>query len=109
MAKRIADDIASSRRVRGVQAAVIPPASDRVITAGMYARSSEEVYISTAMLERGKTTLDSTLHEMAHHNSGAEDGDTAHSTELARIGGLVVESVASKKYDDIIGKPAFRW
>ncbi len=109
LAKRIADDVASRRKVRGVRAASIPPASDRVRTAGMYARGAEEIYISTDMLERGKTAVDSTLHEMAHHNSGAEDGNIAHSTELTRLGGLVVGRVAGKKYDDIIGRPEFRW
>ncbi len=78
-------------------------------TAGMYARGAEEIYISADMLERGKTAVDSTIHEMAHHNSGAEDGNIAHSTELSRLGGLVVGRVASKKYDDIIGRPEFRW
>lgn len=109
LAKRIADDVASRRRVRGVRAASIPPASDRVRTAGMYSRGGEEIYISADMLARGKTAVDSTLHEMAHHNSGAEDGNMAHSTELSRLGGLVVEKVASRKYDDIIGSPDFRW
>ena len=75
----------------------------------MYARGSEEIYISADMLERGRTAVDSTLHEMAHHNSGVEDGNMAHGIELSRIGGLVVERVASRKYDDIIGRPEFIW
>lgn len=108
LARQIADDAARYRKVRGVHAAIIPPASDRVRTAGMYART-EEIFISGEMLERAKNTVDTTIHELAHHTTGAGDAEEAHNAEVSRIGGLVVASVANENYDDIIRKPDFQW
>jgi len=60
-------------KVRAVHAAIIPPASDRVRTAGMYSRATEEIFIDLSQLERARQTVDTVIHELAHHTSGAED------------------------------------
>jgi hypothetical protein len=109
LARAIVYDVARHRRVGGVHAAIIPPASDRVRTAGLYGRSTEEIFIAADQLTRGRTAVDTTIHELAHHTTGAEDGEEAHNKELSRLGGKVVELTALKNYDDIIGKPSFQW
>ena len=109
LARAIAADVARHRKVGGVRAAIIPPASDRVRTAGMYGRGTEEIFISADMLDRGRSTVDTTIHELAHHTTGAEDAEEAHNAELSRLGGLIVERVANENYDDIIRQPDFSW
>ncbi|GAJ13120.1 unnamed protein product [marine sediment metagenome] len=95
--------------VRGVHAAIIPPASDRVRTAGMYSRTTEEVFISADQLEHGRTTVDTVIHEIAHHTSGAEDGEEPHNREMTQIAGQVVEATARGYFDDYLADPNFRW
>lgn len=93
----------------GVHAAIIPPASDRVRTAGMYGRTTEEVFISSDQLEHGRTTVDTVIHEIAHHTSGAEDGEEAHNAEMTRIAGQVVEATAKGHFDELLADPNFVW
>lgn len=100
LAREISND-ATPKRVR-IYAAIIPPASDRVKTAGVYSRAREEIYISPEQLERGKTTIDTILHEMAHNTSGAEDGEDAHNREISRLGELTVSRTSSGRYDAFI-------
>jgi len=109
LARKIVSGIARIRPVKGVHAAIIPPASDRVRTAGMYSRTTEEIYISSDMLDSGRNTVDTTIHELAHHTSGAEDGEEAHNAEMPRLAALVVGEASFRAYDDIIGLPDFRW
>ncbi len=73
-----------------VYAANIPAASDRVKTAGMYSRSTREIYISPEQLERGREAVNTAIHELAHHTSGAEDGEIAHAAEISKLANQVV-------------------
>ncbi|KKL18012.1 hypothetical protein LCGC14_2479780, partial [marine sediment metagenome] len=109
LAREIASQTAGDQTIRGIHAAIIPPASDRVRTAGMYGRTTQEVFISTEQLDKARDTVDTTVHEVAHHTSGAEDGEEAHNRELTRVAGLVVLLTAQRAFDQIIGKPPFRW
>lgn len=109
LARHITSDLSRNRPVRGVHAAIIPPASDRVCTAGLYGRSTEEIFIAGDQLHRARTAVDTTIHELAHHTTGAEDGEEAHNSELSRLGGLVVKLTAQRNYDNIIGNPSFDW
>ena len=95
--------------VRGVHAAIIPPASDRVRTAGMYGRTPQEVYISADHLQHGRSTVDTAIHELAHHTTGAEDGEEAHNAEMTRLAGQVVEATAKGYFDNLIKAPDFGW
>jgi len=95
--------------VRGVHAAIIPPASDRVRTAGMYTRTTKEVFVSADQLEHGRTTVDTVIHEIAHHTSGAEDGEEAHNKEMTKIAGQVVEATARGYFDDYLKLSSFSW
>ena len=86
-----------------VHAAIIPPASDRVRTAGMYSRATEEIYIGLDQLDLGSRTVDTVVHELAHHTSGAEDLEEAHSAHMARIAATAVELTHRGKFDELMG------
>jgi hypothetical protein len=105
LARAIVDEVTpriTSRTVRAVHAAVIPPASDRVRTAGMYSRTTEEIYIDLNTLERGSSTVDATIHELAHHTSGAEDLEERHSAHMTMIAATVVEVTHRGKFDELM-------
>ena len=91
-----------------VYAANIPPASDRVRTVGMYSRSTGEIFISPGQLERGREAVSTAIHELAHHTSGAEDGDTVHSSEISKIADQVVVAAKRGDYDKYLAG-AFSW
>ena len=111
LARAIADRLTHwmFRPVKGVHAAIIPPASDRVRTAGMYGRTTEEVFISSDQLEHGRTMVDTVIHEIAHHTSGAEDGEDAHNAEMTRVAGEVVQATARAFFDEPLGDTNFQW
>jgi hypothetical protein len=111
LARAIADKVCRIKPVSGVHAAIIPPASDRVRTAGMYSRTTREVYIGSDQLERGQTTVDTVIHELAHHTSGAEDLEEGHSQTMTLIAARVVELAAKGEFDDLIKEEAahFTW
>lgn len=90
-------------------AAIIPPASDRARTAGMYSRTFKEIYISLEQLDRGSTTIDTAIHEIAHHTSGSEDLEVGHADAMTKIAAKVVQYVYSGEYDYIIKNPDFTW
>ncbi len=90
-----------------VHVAVIPPASDRVRTAGMYSTDTGEVYISLEMMEHGKTMIDTLVHELAHHrqyrNTGeAADLTPAHAESMTYIAAEVVKVIANGELDDLL-------
>ncbi len=86
--------------IAGVHAAIIPPASDRVRTAGMYSRTTQEVYIASDQLEQGRNTIDTVIHEIAHHTSGAEDLEEGHSQAMTYVAARVVELTAARTFDE---------
>jgi len=102
LARAIADEIAPYRKVGGVYAAIIPPASDRVRTAGMYNRTTQEIFIASDQLEQGRSTIDTVIHELAHHSSGAEDLEREHSADMTRIAAKVVEMTSYGKFDELM-------
>ena len=100
---RLARAIAARFRhppIAGVHAAIIPPASDRMRTAGLYGRTTQEVFIATDQLERARWTVDTVVHEIAHHTSGAEDGEEAHNAAMTEVAARVVEFTATRVFDE---------
>ena len=57
----------------GIFAAIIPPASERTRTAGLYSRQLKTIYIALEQLGSFRNTVDTLTHELAHHTSQAED------------------------------------
>ncbi len=101
LARSVAGQVTSSP-VAGVYAAIIPPASDRVRTAGMYSRTTEEIFIASDQLEHAQNTIDTLIHEIAHHVSGAEDLEQGHSEAMTKIAARVVEKTAERAFDDVL-------
>ena len=102
---KLAREIASKwpyQPVSGVHAAIIPPASDRVRTAGMYNRVTEEIYIATDQLEHAGNMVDVVIHELAHHLSGAEDLEKGHTEWMTAVAARVVHLTAAREFDDIL-------
>ncbi len=102
LARAIVDGVCRTSRVSAVHAAIIPPASDRVRTAGMYGRTTQEIFIASDQLERARTTIDTVVHEIAHHTSGAEDLEQAHSAAMTQVAARVVEETAGGKFDELL-------
>jgi hypothetical protein len=102
LARAVTDEVCRIRKVSAVHAAIIPPASDRVRTAGMYSRTTQEIYIASDQLERGRSTVDTVVHEIAHHTSGAEDLEEAHSAAMTQVAARVVEETARGTFDDLL-------
>jgi hypothetical protein len=91
----------------GVHVAIIPPASDRVRTAGMYSTTVGEVYISQEMMERTRSMVDTLVHELAHHRQyrtmgEAEDLTPSHAESMTRIAAEVVRIIAGGELDDLL-------
>ena len=102
LARAIAQDATPYNPVAGVHAAIIPPASDRVRTAGMYSRITKEIFISSDQLERAGSTVDTVIHEIAHHTSGAEDLEERHAAAMTQIAAKVVKDTAAGNFDDLL-------
>ncbi len=109
LARAITDELYFSSPPGGISGAIIPPASDRVRTAGLYSRTTQEIFIAVDQLNHGVSTIDTLVHELAHHSSEAEDGIPAHYEEISRLAGIVVRNVSNKHYDSLIADPNFKW
>lgn len=104
LARALAKEIFPFSPVSGVYAAIIPPASDRVRTAGMYGTTTNAIFISLDILFSGRNTVDTLIHEMAHHRqwrqSGeAEDLTTTHAEAMTFIASQVIKSLALGNFD----------
>ncbi len=90
-----------------VYVANIPPASDRVRTAGMYSPKTGEVYISSEMMARCRTMIDTLVHELAHHRQYiiyGEAGDLtpSHAECMTHIATNVVEITSKRELDNFL-------
>jgi hypothetical protein len=103
----LARAIATWFGVHKVYASIIPPASDRVRTAGLYDHALEEIILHLETLESGKRTVDAIIHELGHHRAYkkmgdiklAEDLQPAHSGAMTEVAARVVEMVADGRFD----------
>ena len=107
MARTIVDKL--SYGVQGVHAAIIPPASDRVRTAGLYGKTSRQIFLSPDKLVSGRDVIDVTVHEVAHFTSQADDGQPKHYEEISRLAGMVAKYTAEGAFDKYLEDPRFLW
>jgi len=99
--------------VSGVYAAIIPAASDRVRTAGMYGTTTQAVFLSLDQLARGRSTLDTLTHELAHHRQyratgQAEDLTPGHAEAMTYVAASIVELVAAGEFSDLLKEVIWR-
>ncbi len=88
----------------GVYAAIIPPASDRVRTAGLYSLTTREVYIDMVQMPRLHNVIDTLVHELAHHRQfrrtgEADDLTPAHMEAMQWVAADVVKITALNELD----------
>ncbi|AOV98875.1 hypothetical protein [Dehalococcoides mccartyi] len=102
LARAITKDVLPYGPVSGVLAAIIPAASDRVRTAGMYSRITQEIFIGADMLEHAQTTIDTVIHEIAHHTSGSDDLEERHAAAMTEVAAKVVKETAGGAFDDLL-------
>ncbi|MBU0777782.1 hypothetical protein KKF82_05950, partial [Patescibacteria group bacterium] len=102
LARAIADKAHTGKPVRGVFASLIPPASDRVRTAGMYGQNTQEIYIDLSQLDYGHKTVDTVIHELAHHTSGDEDLTESHANHMTRLASYVVSLTHEGRFDELM-------
>ena len=91
----------------GVYAAIIPPASDRVRTAGIYGTTTQAIYIGLEQLYGGRTAVDTLVHELGHHRQyrqtgEAEDLTPGHAEAMTFVAAKVVEEVAGGTFDALL-------
>jgi len=106
LSRAIAEDV-SSIPPGGIYAAVIPPASDKVRTAGLYGTRTGALYLSVDMLSRGRDAIDTHIHELGHHlqyiQSGeAEDLTPSHAQAMTNIADKVIKGLESGRYDKLL-------
>lgn len=90
-----------------VYAAIIPPASDKTRTAGLYDMETGEIMLSLETLELGRTTVDAMIHELGHHVAfirtkdpvKAEDLQPAHSDAMTYVATMVFHLAADGIFD----------
>ncbi len=107
LARKLASSVFAFSPPSGIHVAVIPAASDRVRTAGMYSTGTEEIYISLEMMARAKTMIDTLIHELAHHRQyrtrgEAEDLTPSHSEAMTYIAAEVVRVITGGGFDELL-------
>lgn len=104
LARKIASHFSVDIRVH---AAIIPPASERVRTAGLYDYTTETILLHLETLESAMKTLDAIIHELGHHRAYkwagdikmAEDLTPLHSEKMTEVAAYVVASTAAREFD----------
>ncbi len=93
----------SDKPISGVYAAIIPPASDRVKTAGVYGTQNKAIYISPEILDRGHSTVDTLVHELGHHRQSVkEDLTPEHALAMTSIADNLIIAVNEGSLDPLL-------
>jgi hypothetical protein len=66
---------------------------------GAYKVHSGPIYIDPERLKRLSTTVNTTIHEKAHHISQADDGTIAHDKAISEISHQLAKDVSEGKID----------
>lgn len=90
-----------------VHAAVIPRASDRARTSGLYEMTTGEIMLHLETLESARDTIDAIVHELGHHIAfvrtddpiKAEDLQPAHSDAMTYVAAGIFRLTAEKHFD----------
>ena len=109
LARAIVLEHGGHRKVNGTYAALIPPASDRVRTAGMYGTILKDIYINLDQLSYGRSTVDTVIHELAHHTSGAEDLEEPHAAAMTKLASAIIQATSKGDFDSYLRNSDFRW
>jgi len=91
----------------GIYAAIIPPASDKVRTTGLYGTRTGTLYLSIEMLPKGRNAIDTLVHELGHHlqftsTGEAEDLTPSHAGAMKSIAEKLTQGLNSGDYDKLL-------
>jgi len=75
---------------------------DSVKIIGAYRQFGGPIYIAPERLKKLSTSMNTCIHELAHHRSQADDGTRAHSREISKITAQVAKEAQARKYDDLL-------
>lgn len=70
---------------------------------GAYRQYGGPIYIAPERLKRLSTTMNTTIHELAHHVSQAGDGTSAHSRAIKQTSDKVAARASSGELDKYLG------
>jgi hypothetical protein len=73
----------------------------------MYSRTTQEIFLASDQLEHARTAIDTVIHEIAHHTSGAEDLEERHAAAMTQVAARVVQDTAAGNYDDLLKEVAW--
>lgn len=93
----------------GVHAGKLPAASPFCRTAGIYDRSRKLVMEDVSQLLKARDAVDTAIHEVSHHNSGADDGDPRHQAEVNRVVECAIATVQRGDLDHYLANQSLRW
>jgi len=107
LARAIAENFTD---VMGVDAGVIPPASDQARTAGMYDMATARITTHLETLEHARDTVNAMVHELGHHVAFSRTGDPlkaedlqpAHSEAMTYVAARIFSLAAEKKFDEYL-------
>jgi galactose-1-phosphate uridylyltransferase len=68
----------------------------------MYSRITQEIFIGADMLEHAQTTIDTVIHEIAHHTSGSDDLEERHAAAMTEVAAKVVKETAGGAFDELL-------
>lgn len=107
LARVLAQTICYRNPASGVYSASIPPASDRVRTVGTYGTKNKAIYISVDSLNTGRSTIDTLIHELGHHQQHLKTGEAddlkiEHAEAMTSIAGETVAIVGTGKLDKLL-------
>jgi len=84
----------------GVYAAIIPDSSSGHTIGGLYNRQLKRILIHIRSLKEPTTTVDTIIHELAHHTSQADDGTESHTAAISGVASRVVFIAANGQLKD---------
>ena len=79
-------------------------------TLGYYDPTLNEIYISVGVLDTGVQTVDTTIHELAHVDSGgAGDLTESHAKSMTKLASRVFRFVSLGNFDKYLKDQDFKW
>jgi hypothetical protein len=81
--------------VSSVKAAEVRVKEPGVTIDGLYSTASKSIYLAPHVLRRIDKTVDTDIHEIAHHNTQAPDGTKLHEDEIDRVSEDVIGRIKS--------------
>lgn len=80
---------------------------DSVKIIGAYRQYGGPIYIAPGRLQKLSTSMNTCIHELAHHVSQANDGTRAHNQAISEITTHVTKEAKEGKYDSMLREA--RW